>query len=56
MDRLPHEERTGGDRVKILPRTSIDVAKYFDYEERPDLLRSSPNDIAVVGKSAASPW
>lgn len=54
MEQLPDNERMGGERVQILPRKSIDVAKYFDSEERPELLRPSLNDVAVVGKSAAS--
>lgn len=38
--------------MKVVPRSSIDVGKFFESEEFPDLLRRTSKDIAVIGTSS----
>ena len=49
FERLPPGESTGGERLRVVPRASIDVGKFFDPDEFPDLLRRTTKDIAVIG-------
>lgn len=47
--RLPSDESMGGERLKVVPQSSVDVSKFFGSAESSDLLRHSSKDIAVIG-------